>query len=161
MIGLRVLAALAVLIPSISAVALAAGGGALAGETGHAQSIASPPPPQDGVNLVPLSEEDETSSKQSGCMFLFSVSPKDYVQLIDGELMFRTLSGLHVCHIANADAFMDARESAVCEGISLKLRRTGRIQHHPASDSSTGPAQLLIGKGGVSRTLRGTWGVAC
>ncbi|MFG1426211.1 hypothetical protein [Roseixanthobacter glucoisosaccharinicivorans] len=101
------------------------------------------------------------SSKQSGCMFMFSVSPKDYVQLIDGELMFRTLSGLHVCHIANADAFMDARDAAVCDGISLKLRRTGRITHNPASDSSTGPAQLLIGQGGISRTLRGTWGVAC
>ncbi|OZA90831.1 MAG: hypothetical protein B7X76_03290 [Azorhizobium sp. 39-67-5] len=111
--------------------------------------------------MVPLSEEDETSSKQSGCMFLFSVSPKDYVQLIDGELMFRTLSRLHVCHIVNADAFMEAREAAVCDGISLKLRRTGRITHHPASDSSTGPAQLSIGQGGASRTLRGTWGVAC
>ncbi|MFG1465483.1 hypothetical protein V5F77_21605 [Xanthobacter sp. DSM 24535] len=159
--GLRVLVALAVLVPSISAVALTVGRGALAGEAGHAQETSSPPLPQDAANLVPLSEDDERSSQQSGCMFLFSVSPKDYVQLIDGELMFRTLSGLHVCHIANADAFMDARESAVCDGISLKLRRTGRITHNPASDSSTGPAQLLIGQGGVSRTLRGTWGVAC
>ncbi|MFG1420720.1 hypothetical protein [Roseixanthobacter liquoris] len=158
--GLRVLAALAVLVPSISAVALTVGRGARAGETAPAQSTSSPPP-QDALNLVPLSEDDETSSKQSGCMFLFSVPPKDYVQLIDGELMLRTPSGLHVCHIANADAFMDAREAAVCNGISLKLRRTGRIQHNPASDSSTGPAQLLIGRGGVSRTLRGTWGVAC
>jgi hypothetical protein len=151
MMRLRLLTALAV-------VALAVVSGAFAADAGRAPN--KPPPAVEP--LSPLSEADTERSHQTGCNFVFGAADKDYIQLIADELMFRTGSGLQVCHITNADAFMETKgAAAVCDGVSLKLRSTGRTRQYPASDSSAGPARLTIGQGRASWVMRGHWSVAC
>ncbi len=134
--------------------------GAFAAEAHRASTVPSPPAPAI-ERFLPLSEEDKARSHQTGCNFVFGGVRTDYLQLIGDELMFRTGSGLHTCSIVNADAFLDEKHVAVCDGVSLRYRRTGRTTAYPASDSSTGPARLTIRQGRASRVVRGHWGVAC
>jgi hypothetical protein len=137
-------------------------GGAFAADAQPTLNAPSTPPPLAIEKLLPLSAEDEESSHQTGCVFSFGDYHRDYVQLIDDELMFRTLSGLQVCRIANPDAFMLAEDTAACSGILLKLHRTAHApQQDSVTDSAGGAAQLSIGQGRVSRTMRGGWAVAC
>jgi hypothetical protein len=113
--------------------------------------------------LVTLSERDLTSTRQMGCTCTFANAGRELVQAIGNELMVRTAAGRQVCRLTDArfQQISGATGSYVCGGVRMTLRKTGRSQSHPESDSYTTPATLTMAKGRTSRTLNGTWGCAC
>jgi hypothetical protein len=138
-------------------VTLIAGFGAAAALSAHPAPAAVPQP------LLPLSDADQTSSKESGCTCAFYQGRKTFVQLINRELMIRTAAGRQICHVTEkqSDLLSDAKGSASCGGRTLALKRTGRATDHPEADSTDGPATLTVTLGKSSTPLRGTWGCAC
>lgn len=113
--------------------------------------------------LLPLSERDLTSTRETGCTCTFEARRSTFVQAIGNELMVRTRAGRRVCRISDAQfqRISGASGSYVCGGVRLGLRRTGRSRSHVASDSVTMPATLTARQGRTSRALAGTWGCAC
>jgi hypothetical protein len=158
----RILTAPTVIFPSILMIALAVvESSAFALSTGHVLNSPNKPSPPVIERLLPLSEVDKENSHQTGCTFIFGAADNDYIQLIGDELLFRTPVGLHSCRIANADAFINEKGTAVCDKIGLKLHTTGRTTQYQAADSSSAPARLLVGQDRAARAIRGYWAVAC
>jgi hypothetical protein len=123
-----------------------------------AQRRAAPTAP-----LVTLSERDLTSSKEMGCTCTFQHADRELIQAIGNELMVRTAAGRQVCRLTDArfQQISGATGTYRCGGLSMTLRKTGRSESHPESDSFTVPASLTMAKGRTSRTLNGVWGCAC
>jgi hypothetical protein len=113
--------------------------------------------------LVPLSERDLTSTRQMGCTCSFQSADRELMQAIGNELMVRTSAGRQVCRLTDArfQQISGATGTYVCGGVRMTLRKTGRSQSHPESDSFTTSASLTMAKGRTSRTLNGIWGCAC
>ena len=63
--------------------------------------------------------------------------------------------------VAQFGSFADAKGRLGCGGLSLALKRTGRVRQHPEADSSEGPASLTVSQGRARRVLAGNWGCAC
>jgi hypothetical protein len=122
----------------------------------QARSAASAP-------LLPLSESDQTSSKETGCTCSMDVRNRILVQAIGNELMLRTRAGRQVCRLTDArfQQISGATGTYRCGGLAMTLRRTGRPESHRESDSYTVPAALTMVQGRTSRTVNGTWGCAC
>lgn len=113
--------------------------------------------------LLPLSERDLTSTRETGCTCTFEARNRTLAQAIGNELMVRTRAGRQVCRISDAQfqRISSASGTHACGGVRLSLRRTGRSTPHMASDSVTMPATLTARRGRTSRSLAGTWGCAC
>lgn len=113
--------------------------------------------------LLPLSERDLTSTRETGCTCTFDVRDRSLVQMVGNELMLRTRAGRQVCRITDAQfqTLAGTAGRATCGGVQMRLRRTGRTRSFPASDSSSTPASLTVTQGRTSRTLSGSWGCAC
>jgi hypothetical protein len=143
---------------------LVGGGGTAAALSLEAESMAAeqrraaPTAP-----LVTLSERDLTSTRQMGCTCTFQSANRELIQAIGNELMVRTAAGRQVCRLTDArfSQISGATGTYVCGGVRMTLRKTGRSESHPESDSFTTPAALTMAKGRTSRTLNGIWGCAC
>jgi hypothetical protein len=131
-----------------------------------AWSVAKPAAPARGAAtspLRPLSEADLTSTRQMGCTCTFDRGRHTLVQAIGNELMVRTAAGRQVCRISDPQFQKLAGGSgkAACGGVQMSLRRTGRTDLSPESDSSSTPAALTVAQGGKQSQLNGSWGCAC
>ncbi len=131
---------------------------------------AAPPPHQIAAQasakrmpLVPLSDEDEQSTQETGCTFTFTGAGHDYLQLIGSELMLRDPQGLRSCRLTEREGedLETGKGTASCSGYRLHIRATGRSTSNAATDSSSGRAVLTVDHGGAASSMRGIWGVAC
>jgi hypothetical protein len=113
--------------------------------------------------LLPLSESDQTSTKEMGCTCTMAVGSRTLVQAIGNELMVRTRGGRQVCRLTDARfrQISGATGTYGCGGVRMTLRKTGRSQSHQESDSFTTPAALTMAQGQTRRTVNGIWGCAC
>jgi hypothetical protein len=113
--------------------------------------------------LLPLSEADLTSTKETGCTCTMEVRNRSLVQAIGNELMVRTRAGRQVCRLTDArfQQISGATGTYRCGGLSMTLRKTGRSQSHQESDSFTVPAALTVAQGPARQTVNGIWGCAC
>jgi hypothetical protein len=113
--------------------------------------------------LLPLTERDQTSTRQMGCTCTMEVGNRILVQAIGNELTVRTRGGRQVCRISDAQfrRISGASGTYACGGVQMSLRRTGRVETYPASDSASGPAALTLRQGRTRRTVNGNWGCAC
>lgn len=112
--------------------------------------------------LSPLSEDDLLSNRH-GCECIFGNGRADLLRIIDDELTIRTHAGRQFCTI-RADQFSalsNGRGQAVCAGVRLSLRPTGRVRVNAETDSSEGPAALTVAQGRTRRTVAGTWNCVC
>jgi len=130
-------------------------------------SAALPAPAQSAARvpsaLLPLSDKDMESTQETGCQFLFSQGRSTYIFMIGSDFLMRTQQGLATCKITDAQfqSFGEGRGAVACGGRKLAIRRTGKVQSNPESDSASGPAALTMTEGTRSRTVRGDWGSAC
>ncbi|MEG3175606.1 hypothetical protein U1872_05135 [Sphingomonas sp. RB3P16] len=124
----------------------------------HADPRAQAPAP-----LLPLSDQDERSTQETGCTSTFTRGRQDYLQLVGTELLLRDQHGLHACHFTEAatDDLETGRRSVSCSGYRLRIRSSGKATSNLASDSSSRRAALTIDRGGVATSMRGIWGAAC
>jgi hypothetical protein len=124
----------------------------------HAESGAQAPAP-----LLPLSDQDEQSTQETGCTSTFTFGTRDYLQLVDTELLLRDRHGLHACRFTEAatDALETGRGNISCAGYRLGIRSFGKATSNLATDSSSRRAVLTINRGGAVTSMRGIWGVAC
>lgn len=115
------------------------------------------------ATLLPLSDQDEQSTQETGCTSTFTHGTHDYLQLIDTELLFRDRHGLHACRLTRAatEALETGRGNVSCAGYWLGIRSSGKATSNLASDSSSRRAILTIDRGGAANSMRGIWGVAC
>lgn len=113
--------------------------------------------------LFPLSERDLTATRESGCECSFNVGRRTLLRVIGNELAIRTGGGRQVCRISDAQfsALSNGRAEAGCARLRLSLRRTGRVNAHPESDSAEWAATLTVGQGRGRRTIAGRYGCAC
>ena len=113
--------------------------------------------------LHPLSERDLSATRESGCECSFNVGRRTLMQVIGNELNVRTAGGRRACRIRDAQfsALSNGRADAACAGLNLSLRRTGRVNAHPESDSADWTATLTVGQGRARRTIAGRYGCAC
>jgi hypothetical protein len=83
--------------------------------------------------------------------------------MIGHEFMIRTHSGRQACRITDAQFsnFSETHGKIACAGMSLSVRRTGRVRQHPEADSAEGPANLIVSQGRSNRVIPGNWGCAC
>ncbi|HVQ07960.1 MAG TPA: hypothetical protein VMS43_05955 [Allosphingosinicella sp.] len=149
---------------SVTAAAALIGVAAAAAAVTSAQPRRAPPAaPAATAPLLPLSERDLTSTRESGCTCTFNVGRRTLVQVIGNELMLRTGAGRQVCRISDSQfsALSNGRADTACGGLRMSLRRTGRISSHPEADSADWPASLTVGRGPMRRTLAGQFGCAC
>ena len=125
-----------------------------------AQPRRAPPPTGPLYNL---NERDLTASRESGCECSFSVGRSTLMQVIGNSLTVRTRGGRQICRISDAQfsALSNGRADAACGGLRLSLRRTGRVNAHPESDSAEWAASLTVGQGRARRTIAGRYGCAC
>ena len=130
-------------------------------------SAALPAPAQSAARvpsaLLPLSEKDFASTQETGCPFLFSQGRSTYIFMIGSDFLMRTQQGLATCKITDAQfqSLSQGRGAVGCGGRKLAIRRSGKVQPNPESDSASGPASLTMTEGTRSRTVRGDWGSAC
>lgn len=113
--------------------------------------------------LLPLTEADQTSMAESGCTQRFNQGNDTFLYSIGHTLLMRTATGLSRCSVTEAQFqnFGVGPTTLSCGGRRLVLRPVGRSTPNEASDSNGGDATLTMTQGGHSRTVRGTWGVAC
>ena len=113
--------------------------------------------------LLPLSDQDERSTQETGCTSTFTFSRHDYLQLVGTELLLRDRYGLHSCRFTTVatEDLETGRGNVSCSGYRLRIRSSGRATSNLASDSSSRRAVLTIDRGGVATSMRGIWGVAC
>lgn len=130
-------------------------------------SVALPAPAQSAAcvpsALLPLSEKDFASTQETGCQFLFSQGRSAYIFMIGSDFLMRTQQGLATCKITDVQfqSLGEGRGAVTCGGRKLAIRRTGKVQSNPESDSASGPAALTMTESTRSRTVRGDWGSAC
>jgi hypothetical protein len=112
--------------------------------------------------LRPLSDSDQTATRESGCQLAFNAGRSTFVYAIGHDFMLRTRAGRAVCRIGD-EAFSALSEggSRSCGGVRVTIRRTGRTIDNEATETSSGPASLTVIGGGRTWTTRGYWGVAC
>ncbi len=113
--------------------------------------------------LKPLSDADQSKTKETGCNFMFDAGNKTLVQAIGKDFTIRTAAGLKVCHI-NDDTFQKLGDgsSTTCGGYTLRFKRAGKASNDQASDSASWPSILTIGQGKRTlQTIRGSAGTAC
>jgi hypothetical protein len=124
----------------------------------HAEPGARTPAP-----LLPLSDQDERSTKETGCTSTFTLGMRDYLQLVGNELLLRDRHGLHACRftVAATEDLETGRSNVSCAGYRLRIRSSGKATSNLESDSSSKRAVLTIDRGGVATSMRGIWGVAC
>ena len=113
--------------------------------------------------LLPITDADQTSMTESGCTQSFSQGNDTYLYAIGRTMLMRTAAGLNRCPVTEAQFqnFGTGRTTLSCGGRQLVLRPVGRSTPNQATDSNGGDATLTMTQGGHSRTVRGTWGVAC
>ena len=113
--------------------------------------------------LLPLTEQDFSSTQETGCQFSFAQGRNTYIFMIGADFLMRTQQGLATCKITDAQfqALGEGRGAVICGGRKLAIRRTGKVQSNPEADSASGPASLTMTEGTRSRTVRGDWGSAC
>ena len=113
--------------------------------------------------LLPLSDKDIASTRESGCQFSFSQGRNTYIFMIGADFLMRTERGLSLCKITDAQfqSLGEGRGAMACGGRKVVIRRTGKIESNPEADSASGPAALTMTEGTRSRTVRGDWGSAC
>jgi hypothetical protein len=113
--------------------------------------------------LRALTEKDQMSTRQMGCTCTFALGRQTLVQAIGNELMVRTAAGRQVCRISDAQfqKLAGGTAKAACGGVQMSLRRTGRTDLSPESDSSSTPSALIVAQGGRQSQLNGSWGCAC
>jgi len=113
--------------------------------------------------LLPLSDQDEQSTQETGCTSTFTLGMHDYLQLIGTELLLRDRRGLNACRLTGAatEALETGRGNVFCAGYLLRIRSSGKATANLASDSSSRRATLTIDRGGAATSMRGIWGVAC
>ena len=113
--------------------------------------------------LLPLSDQDERSTQETGCTSTFTRGRQDYLQLVGTELLLRDRQGLHACHFTEAatEDLETGHGSVSCSGYRLSIRSSGKATSNLASDSSSRGAVLTIDRTGVATSMRGIWGVAC
>lgn len=126
-------------------------------------SIHAEPRAQALAPLLPLSDQDERSTQETGCTSTFTVGRRDYLQLVGTELLLRDRRGLHSCRFTTVDTedLETGRGNVSCSGYRLGIRSSGKATSNPASDSSSRRAVLTIDRAGVATSMRGIWGVAC
>jgi hypothetical protein len=125
--------------------------------------IHAEPRAQARARLLPLSDQDERATRETGCTSTFTVGRHDYLQLVGTELLLRDRQGLHACRftmVATED-LETGRSTVSCAGYRLRIRSSGKATSNPASDSSSRRAALTIDRAGVATSMRGIWGVAC
>lgn len=113
--------------------------------------------------LRPLSDADQSKTKETGCTFSFDAANKTLVQAVGHDFTIRTSAGLKVCRITDA-AFQKLGDgsSTTCGGYTLRFKRAGKVDANEASDSSSWTAILTIGQGKRTlQTIRGNAGTAC
>lgn len=115
------------------------------------------------ASLLPLSDQDERSTQETGCTSTFTVGRHDYLQLVGSELLLRDRQGLQSCRFTTVDTadLETGRGTVSCSGYRLRIRSSGKATSNLASDSSSRRAVLTIDRGGVATSMRGIWGVAC
>ena len=112
--------------------------------------------------LRPLSDRDQSSSRESGCQLSFNTARSTLVYAIGHDFMVRTRSGRAVCPISDRQfSALSNGGSRSCGGVRVSIRRTGRSVGNQASDSSSAPAVLTVTQGGRTWSTRGYWGTAC
>lgn len=116
--------------------------------------------------LLPLSDRDAYSTRDTGCEFGFRQGRETFLFVIGHSLIVRTApgrAGLNVCRITDRQfgTFGDGAAAVDCAGRSFSVRRTGRVVSHEEADSAEGPALLTMRRGNAVRLIRGTWGSAC
>lgn len=113
--------------------------------------------------LLPLSDQDERSTQETGCTTTFTLGRQDYLQLVGSELLLRDQHGLHACRFteASTENLETWRGSVSCSGYRLRIRSSGKSTSNLASDSSSRRAVLTVDRGGGATSMRGIWGVAC
>ena len=128
-----------------------------------ASAIIAQPLSAGRIPLLPLSEQDLSSTSESGCECIFRIGRADLVRVIGNELTLRTRAGRQVCRMTDAQfsALTNGRGTARCAGMRLSLRPTGPVTAHPESDSADGPAALSLSAGRPQRWHSGRWGCAC
>ncbi|WP_380787769.1 hypothetical protein [Sphingomonas sp. R86521] len=121
------------------------------------------PRAQARASLLPLSDQDERSTQETGCTSTFTVGGHDYLQLVGTELLLRDRQGLQSCRLTTVetDDLETGRGTVSCSGYRLRIRSSGKATSNLASDSSSRRAVLTIDRGGVATSMRGIWGVAC
>ncbi len=124
----------------------------------HAESRA-----QASAALLPLNDQDEWSTQETGCTSTFAVGGHDYLQLVGTELLLRDQQGLHSCRLTTVatEDLETGRGTVSCSGYRLRIRSSGKATSNPASDSSSRRAVLTIDRAGVATSMRGIRGVAC
>jgi hypothetical protein len=125
--------------------------------------IHSEPLAQARASLLPLSDQDERSTQETGCTSTFTVGRHDYLQLVGTELLLRDRDGLQSCRLTAVatEDLETGRGTVSCSGYRLRIRSFGKETSNLASDSSSRRAALTIDRGGVATSMRGIWGVAC
>ncbi|BCA61303.1 hypothetical protein HMP09_0537 [Sphingomonas sp. HMP9] len=126
-------------------------------------SIHAEPRAEPRAFLLPLSDQDERSTQETGCTSTFTVGRHDYLQLVGTELLLRDRHGLHSCRFSTVatEDLETGRNNVSCAGYRLRIRSSGKATSNLASDSSSRRAALTIDRGGVATSMRGIWGVAC
>jgi hypothetical protein len=113
--------------------------------------------------LLPLSDQDERSTQETGCTSTFTLGRYDYLQLVGTELLLRDRNELHSCRFTTVatEDLETGRGNVSCAGYRLRIRSFGKATSNLASDSSSRRAVLTIDRDGVATSMRGIWGVAC
>jgi hypothetical protein len=126
-------------------------------------SIRAEPRAQALAALLPLSDQDERSTQETGCTSTFTLSRQDYLQLVGTELLLRDWYELHSCRFTTVaiEDLETGRGNVSCAGYRLRIRSFGKATSNLASDSSSRRAVLTIDRDGVATSMRGIWGVAC
>lgn len=112
--------------------------------------------------LRALSEQDMSSTRESGCTCMFNKGRSSYIQMIGNEFMVRTGAGRQVCRITDRQfGNFSQRRPIACGGWTFTLRHTGRTISHPEADSAETPSALTMVRGRTRFVVNGTWGCAC
>ena len=112
--------------------------------------------------LRPLSDSDQTATRESGCQLSFNAGRRTLVYAIGHDFMLRTRTGRAVCRISDEEfSALSEGGSRSCGGVRVTIRRTGRTIGNEASDSASSPATLTATGGHRRWTARGYWGTAC
>lgn len=135
----------------------------LAAPTWTPARIHAAPRAQARAHLISLSDQDERSTRETGCTSTFTVGRQDYLQLVGTELLLRNQQGLHSCRLTTVatEDLETGRGTVFCSGYRLRIRSSGKATSNLASDSSSRQAVLTIDRAGVAASMHGIWGVAC
>ncbi|MBS0478503.1 MAG: hypothetical protein JSR79_04300 [Proteobacteria bacterium] len=144
-------------IAAIAAAAVLVAGLAVPGATATKRAVLPPP-------LLPLSEKDMYSTKETGCETSVGQGKDTFIFLIGESMILRTApgpKGLQVCRPPNVYDFDDTGKSVVCGDRRLSLKHVGKAVSHPEADSSEGSGILTMSDGTNSRQVKVSWGTAC